>query len=73
MEEIAAGEWVRVESVFERDRGLLEYLDGLGIRPGVRLRMVAGNCDDTFTLSVNRSTVQLGRAAAAKMWVTPAS
>jgi DtxR family Mn-dependent transcriptional regulator len=72
LDEIPAGQWVRVESVFERDRQLLEYLDGLGIRPGVRLRVTACNYDDTFTLSVDRKAVQLGRAAAARMWVTPA-
>jgi DtxR family transcriptional regulator, Mn-dependent transcriptional regulator len=72
LDEVAAGDWVRVESVFERDRQLLEYLDGLGIRPGVRLRMAARNYDDTFTLNVDRQAVQLGRAAACRMWVTAA-
>lgn len=70
LDEIQAGQWVRVESVFERDRQLLEYLDGLGIRPGVRLRVTARNYDDTFTLNLNRKSVQLGRAAATRMWVT---
>jgi DtxR family transcriptional regulator, Mn-dependent transcriptional regulator len=70
LDEVGAGQWVRVESVFERDRQLLEYLDGLGIRPGVRLRMTARNYDDTFTLNVERQAVQLGRAAASRMWVS---
>lgn len=69
LDEVAPGEWVRVESVFERDRELLEYLDGLGIRPGVRLRMNVRNYDDTFKLSVDREPVQLGRAAASRIWV----
>ena len=78
LDEVAPGESVRVESVFERDRQLLEYLDGLGIRPGVRLRMIARNYDDTLTLTVDHRdarspAVQLGRAAAARMWVAPAS
>jgi DtxR family Mn-dependent transcriptional regulator len=30
-----------VVSLFERDRKLLEYLDGAGIRPGVRLEVVS--------------------------------
>src|SRR5438045_610526 len=36
LEEARAGEEVAVVSVFERDRELLEYLDGQGIRPGAR-------------------------------------
>lgn len=61
---------VEVTSVFERDRQLLEYLDGLGIRPGSRLQMLARNYDDTVSLKVDRKPVQLGRAAAAKVWVS---
>src|SRR5581483_3518570 len=34
MHEAQPGETVTVASVFERDRALLEYLDGVGIRPG---------------------------------------
>src|SRR2546430_4074716 len=33
--EASAGESLTVVSVFERDRPLLELLDGIGIRPGV--------------------------------------
>ena len=58
-----------VVSVFERDRRLLEYLNGLGIRPGTILRMLATNYDDTLTLCVAGKPVQLGKAAAAKVWV----
>jgi DtxR family Mn-dependent transcriptional regulator len=62
---------VTVTSVFERDRQLLEYLDGLGIRPGTRLKMLACNYDDTVSLQVDRKPVQLGRAAATRVWVEP--
>lgn len=64
---------VEVTCVFERDRQLLEYLDGLGIRPGVRLKMLTRNYDDTVSLQVDRKPVQLGRAAAARVWVEPTS
>jgi len=69
---ITARGLLKVMSVFERDRQLLEYLDGLGIRPGAQLRMMARNYDETVTLKVNRKPVQLGRAAASKVWVAPA-
>jgi DtxR family Mn-dependent transcriptional regulator len=58
-----------VVSVFERDRRLLEYLHGIGIRPGAVVRMMAANYDDTLSLKIDGKAVQLGRAAAAKVWV----
>jgi DtxR family Mn-dependent transcriptional regulator len=59
-----------VVSVFERDRRLLEYLHELGIRPGATVTMQALNYDDTLSLEVEGRSVQLGRAAAAKVWVS---
>ena len=64
----AARSW-RVVSVFERDRKLLEYLEGLGVRPGVTLDVLARNYDETLTLRINGKPVQLGRPAASKVWV----
>jgi len=61
----------RVVSVYERDRQLLEYFDGLGIRPGATLRMLSQNYDDTITLSIDGRAVPLGRSAASKVWVEP--
>lgn len=62
----------RVVSVFERDRKLLEYLNGIGICPGAELRILSSNYDLTITLHVNTSTVQLGKPAADRVWVQPA-
>jgi DtxR family Mn-dependent transcriptional regulator len=61
-----------VVSVFERDRRLLEYLHGLGIHPGAVVRMLATNYDDTLTLRIAGKAVQLGRTAAAKVWIETA-
>ena len=58
-----------VVSVFERDRRLLEYLHGLGIHPGAVVRMLASNYDDTLTLRIAGQPVQLGKSAAAKVWI----
>lgn len=70
-EAVADGD-ARVVSLFERDRQLLEYFDGLGIHPGAILRLVRHNYDDTLTLRVGGDrTVQLGRGAADKIWVEP--
>jgi DtxR family Mn-dependent transcriptional regulator len=59
----------RVVSVFERDRRLLEFLDGLGIHPGAGIELASRNYDGTLTLRVNGRTIQLGDAAAAKVWI----
>ena len=69
LDEISGKGPAQVTSVFERDRRLLEYLDGLGIRPGAQLKVVGKNYDQTMTLRVDRKPVQLGGAAAAKVWV----
>jgi DtxR family Mn-dependent transcriptional regulator len=67
LDEGVAGECVAVVSVFERDRKLLEYLDGLGIRPGVELEVVGTEAD--LELRAAGRTVVLERAAASKVWV----
>jgi len=73
LDEISGSGTAQVTSVFERDRRLLEYLDGLGIRPGAKLRMISRNYDETLTLKVGGKSVQLGRPAATKVWITQAT
>jgi DtxR family Mn-dependent transcriptional regulator len=60
----------RVVSVFERDRRLLEYLNGIGVYPGAVIRTLARNYDETLTLGIDGRAVQLGRGAAEKVWVS---
>jgi DtxR family Mn-dependent transcriptional regulator len=69
LDESAASEAVAVSSVYERDRRLLEYLEGLGVRPGSKVSVESRNADDTLTLRVDGQRVQLGRSAAQKVWV----
>lgn len=69
--ELPEGYAAQVTSVYERDRKLLEFLDGLGIRPEARLQVVAANYDETLTLEVGGRKVQLGRTAAEKVWTEP--
>lgn len=64
---------VRVMSVFERDRKLLEYLHGLGIQPGATLHLISQNYDDTITLRIRERTVPLGRSAASRVWACAAA
>jgi DtxR family Mn-dependent transcriptional regulator len=67
--EASPGSLVRVSSMYERDRRLLEYFDGMGIRPGVVLRVLSRNYDGTLTLLLRKSSLNLGEGAARKVWV----
>jgi DtxR family Mn-dependent transcriptional regulator len=58
-----------VESVYERDRSLLEYLDGMSIRPGVSVRVLDRNPDETLRLNVEGRELLLGSSAAQRVWV----
>lgn len=71
LDEVPSACCATVVSVFERDRRLLEYLNGIGIRPGAAVKMMSTNYDDTLTLGIDGKPVQLGRAAAGKVWVGP--
>jgi DtxR family Mn-dependent transcriptional regulator len=67
LDEVLPGERLTVVSVFERDRKLLEYLDSVGIRPGVRLGVAP---DGELTLDGPGSAVRLDPFAAGKVWVS---
>jgi DtxR family transcriptional regulator, Mn-dependent transcriptional regulator len=70
LDEAQPNQKLKVISIFERDRKLLEYLEGLGVRPGTSVDVVARNYDETLTLRVNGKPLQLGRPAASKVWVS---
>ena len=61
-----------VSGIYERDRRLLEFLEARGIRPGSKLRLLERNYDQTLTLSTPAGNISLGRAAAERVWVSPA-
>jgi DtxR family transcriptional regulator, iron-dependent repressor len=60
-----------VSGIYERDRGLLEFLEHRGIRPGARLRLLERNYDQTVTISNSAGTVSLGPAASERVWLSP--
>jgi DtxR family transcriptional regulator, iron-dependent repressor len=68
--EAVPGTMVRVDSMHERDRKLLEYLDHLGILPGVQLQVSRRNYDGTVSLRLGRKFISLGEPAARKLWVS---
>lgn len=67
LDEARAGEQVTVASVYERDRQLLEHLDSLGVRPGVRVHITAAGASVEVTAAGRPA--RLDRAAAARIWV----
>jgi DtxR family Mn-dependent transcriptional regulator len=71
LEEARAGERLIVVSLFERDRKLLEYLDGVGIRPGVRLHVVSAG--EGLDVRAGRKHVHLETGAGPKIWVKSGS
>ena len=64
------GQTYVVRSVYERDPLLLEFLDGRGVKPGERIRLLGRNYDQTLTIVTKRGEVPLGSAAAEKVWVS---
>ncbi len=65
-----AGKNYVVSGIYERDRHLLEFLEGRGVRPGAHVRVAGRNYDQTLTLATDVGTVALGRSAAERVWVT---
>jgi DtxR family Mn-dependent transcriptional regulator len=60
-----------VSGIYERDRRLLEFLEGRGIRPGAKLSLVERNYDKTLSIRTAVRTIVLGRPAADRVWVSP--
>jgi DtxR family Mn-dependent transcriptional regulator len=58
-------------SVYERDRELLRFLEQRSIRPGVRVKVLARNYDQTLSVRTGAGRVSLGGPVAEKVWVTP--
>jgi DtxR family Mn-dependent transcriptional regulator len=72
LNEAQAKKKYRINSVYERDRKLLEFLDQQGIRPGTQVSIQSQNYDSTVTLLVADQPVRLGLTAAKRIWVAGA-
>jgi len=64
------GKRYQVRGIYERDRQLLEFLDGRGIRPGAKLELVERNYDQTLSIRAGDGSITLGPKAADKIWVS---
>ncbi|MCU1283661.1 MAG: dtxR [Acidobacteriales bacterium] len=70
LSEALTGMTYSVESVYERDRKLLEFLEERGMRPGSRLQLTARNYDQTLTIKTANGVVSVGQPVAEKVWVS---
>ena len=68
--EAELGQHYTVSGIYERDRRLLEFLEGRGIRPGAKLHLLERNYDQTLTLTTSAGTVSLGPAASNRVWLS---
>jgi DtxR family Mn-dependent transcriptional regulator len=73
LSEAQSGSRYTVQSVYERDRKLGEFLEKLGIRPGAEIAVSQRNYDDTLSLVTSGGRVSLGQRAGEKVWVMPAN
>ena len=69
LDEVRSPGELQLVSVYERDRKMMEFLDRLELRPGVRFSWVCRNYDETVTIQNKGRTVQLGSPVAKRVWV----
>lgn len=67
LEEAQPRERLTIASVYERDRQLLEFLDGQGIRPGVQVEVLSAG--DGIELRSGGRRVRVERPVASRIWV----
>jgi DtxR family Mn-dependent transcriptional regulator len=71
--DVAEGQTVEVDRVYEEDEQLLEFFFQEGIRPGVRLSLESvAPYRGTVTALVGERSVVMGTQVARKIWVVPA-
>lgn len=72
LSEAVAGREYTVISLQERDSRLLQFLHDAGIGPGMRLRVVRQNYDQTVAIEMAGGNSILGRPAAEAVWLRAA-
>lgn len=66
-----AGRSYEVLRVYEKEREFLDFVAGLGILPGARMRVVKREYDETMTVTLGASArrIYLGKPATSRIWV----
>jgi DtxR family Mn-dependent transcriptional regulator len=76
LSEVPADGAYEVLRVYERDPRFLEFLGTLGVKPGVRLRILHREYDQTMTLRVSSAPgrkIYVGKPATERIWVRPSA
>ena len=71
LSEAVAGRRYAVVSLHERDPRLLQFLHGVGIGPGQKVRVASQNYDQTVSIELPTGKSILGRPAAEAVWLRP--
>ena len=66
--DVPVGRTVEILAVYEKDPRFLEFLDARKLRPGVRIRIVHREYDETTTVSVAGHKAYLGKPATSRIW-----
>lgn len=69
LSELAAGDSAGIVAVYEKDGGFLEFLEGLNLRPSMRIKVLKREYDETMTLRAAGRTIHLGKPATSRIWV----
>ncbi|HEV2299367.1 MAG TPA: metal-dependent transcriptional regulator [Candidatus Acidoferrales bacterium] len=74
LSEAPAGQRYEILRVYEREPDFLNFVAGLKLLPGARVRVLKREYDETMTVLVAGSLhkIYLGKPATAKIWVRPA-
>jgi DtxR family Mn-dependent transcriptional regulator len=70
--EAEAGDELEVLHIWEKDKMFLEFVDGLHLRPGARVKVRGREYDQTMTLTVDSRPgrlIHLGLPATTRIWV----
>ena len=69
LSEIPSGATVEILCVYERDPKFLQFLSGLKLKPGVRLRVGRREYDQTTLIKLGGRSIHLGAPATSRIWV----
>lgn len=69
LSDLRPGDSGEVLCIYEKDTKLLQFTDGLQLRPGARVRIRKREYDETMTVMVVGKMVYLGKPATSRIWV----
>jgi Fe2+ transport system protein FeoA len=75
LSDVEVGKTYEVLRVYEKDPKFLEFLTGLGLHPGTKVRVHQREYDETMVLAVTGkgARVHLGKSATQRIWVRNAT